>query len=93
MEGMSGSLPERFRKKYRLRRVADMYWLLDIEQPGVPYRQPIALNHTGAMICGLLENGAGAEEVAEAMQASYGISAEAARADLEQFLKQLAGCG
>ena len=78
-----------FRDKYRLRRVAGMYWLLDIEQPGIPYKKPVALNGPGAMICGMLEEGAGAEEIAETMSASYGISTESARADLEQFLKQL----
>lgn len=69
-----------------------MYWLLNVEQPGIPYEKPVALNQTGAMICGMLEDGAGAEEIAEAMHASYGISAEAARADLEQFVRQLGIC-
>lgn len=78
-----------FRDKYRLRRVADMYWLLDVGQPGIPYEKPVALNQPGAMICGMLEDGAGAEEIAEAMSASYGISASEARADLEQFARQL----
>lgn len=78
-----------FREKYRLRRVADMYWLINVEQPGIPYEQPIALNRTGAMICGMLEDGAETGEIAEAMHTTYGISVQAAMADLEQFVKQL----
>lgn len=81
-----------FREKYRLRRVAGMYWLINVEQPGLPYEKPIALNQTGAMICGMLEEGAGAEEIAEAMSASYGISVPAARDDIKQFVEQLGIC-
>lgn len=81
-----------FREKYRLRRVADMYWLINVEQPGIPYEMPIALNQTGAMICEMLENGAGAEEISKAMSASYGIPVPEARIDLEQFVKQLGIC-
>lgn len=80
---------KRFREKYRLRRVAGMYWLLNVEQPGIPYEKPVALNQTGAMICGMLEEGAGAEEISRAMSASYGISVPEAREDLEQFVRQL----
>lgn len=76
-------------EKYRLRKVAGMYWLINVEQPGVPYEKPIALNETGAMIYGMLEDGAGAEKIAEAMSVSYGISVSEARADLEQFMGQL----
>lgn len=78
-----------FRQKFRLRKVAGMYWLLNVEQPGIPYEKPVALNRTGAMICGMLEDGAGAEEIAEAMSVSYGISVSEARVDLEQFMGQL----
>lgn len=83
---------ENFREKYRLRRVAGMYWLINVEQPGLPYEKPIALNQTGAMICGMLEEGAGAEEIAEAMSVSYGISVPAARDDIKQFVEQLGIC-
>ena len=83
---------KRFRDKYRLRRVADMYWLINVEQPGIPYEKPVALNRTGAMICGMLEDGAGAEEISEAMNAAYGVSVPEARADLEHFLRQLGIC-
>lgn len=92
MENMVCDHAKGFREKYRLRRVAGMYWLIDIEQPGIPYEMPIALNQTGAMICGMLEDGAGAEEISQAMSASYGISVTEARVDLEQFVKQLGIC-
>ena len=92
MDDKSFSDIKSFREKYRLRRVAGMYWLLDIGQPGLPYRKPVALNRTGAMICEMLEGGAGAEEIAEAMSASYGISVKTARDDLEQFAGQLGIC-
>ncbi len=92
MDNMICNQTKRFREKYRLRRVADMYWLLDVEQPGMPYEKPVALNQPGGMICGMLEDGAGTEEIARAMHISYGIPLETARADLEQFVKQLGIC-
>ena len=35
-------------ERYQIRQAAGMYWLLDMEQPGIPYRQPVLLNETGA---------------------------------------------
>lgn len=81
-----------FREKYRLRQVADMYWLINVKQPGVPYEQPIALNEAGAAICRMLEKGADTAQIAEALSAAYEISIETAQEDVEQFLEQLKGC-
>ncbi len=92
MNGMNGGQTKCFREKFRLRRAAGMYWLLDIEQPGIPYERPVALNRTGAFICEMMENGAGAAEIAEAMSEAYGITVPEARDDLEQFVRQLDIC-
>lgn len=89
---MNGDHTKSFREKYRLRKAAGMYWLLDIGQPGIPYESPVPLNRTGALICEMLEGGAGAGEIAEALSASYGISVSEAREDLEQFAGELGIC-
>lgn len=87
-----GSAKTGFQKKYRLRQVADMYWLIDVTQAGVPYEPPVALNEAGARICRMLGEGADTGQIVEAMSAAYEISAEEAREDVKQFMEQLEGC-
>ena len=38
------------RTLYQLRYAAGIYWLLDMSQPGYPYRKPLPLNEMGAAI-------------------------------------------
>ena len=44
-------------ERYQIRQAAGMYWLLDMEQSGIPYRQPVLLNETGAAFWKLLVQG------------------------------------
>ncbi len=87
-----GSEGNHFGKRYRLRQAAGMYWLINVEQPGIPYEKPIALNEAGAAIFRMLEKDAPIEEIAEALSRTYDIPAKSARADVEQFVGQLKDC-
>ena len=50
-------------ERYQIRQAAGMYWLLDMEQPGIPYTQPLLLNETGAAFSKLLVQGKPEDEV------------------------------
>ena len=77
----------------QIRQAAGMYWLLDMEQPGIPYRQPVLLNETGAAFWKLLAQGKPEDEVASVIASEYGVSREEIRQDVEQFLQKLRSQG
>lgn len=78
---------------YQLRYAAGLYWLLDMEQSGVPYHRPLALNEVGADIWKLLAQGEEEEKIAEKLSAEYQVSPEAIREDIAQFRQQLEQAG
>ena len=51
--------------RYQLRRAAGRYWLLDMEQEGVPYRRPLCMNEMGAAVWELLVRGLDREGIVE----------------------------
>lgn len=74
--------------RYQLRRAAGMYWLIDMEQEGVPFRKPLAMNQVGADIWRMLRDG---EEggIAAALCREYRVDAEEAARDVEEFRRTL----
>mgnify|MGYP002573338553 FL=1 len=80
-------------ERYQIRQAAGMYWLLDMEQSGIPYRQPVLLNETGAAFWKLLAQGKPEDEVASVIASEYGVSREEIRQDVEQFLQKLRSQG
>lgn len=78
---------------YQLRYAAGLYWLLDMEQSGVPYRRPLAINEVGADIWKLLEQGEEEEEIAEKLSAEYQVSRMTILEDIAQFRQQLEQAG
>ena len=75
--------------RYQLRYAAGIYWLLDMEQPGVPYQKPLPMNETGAEIWHMLGQGMSVEDMAKTMSQQHGVSEEDVRQDIQQFLQQL----
>ena len=71
-----------------LRQAAGSYWLLDIRQPGYPYRPPLKLNESGAEIWRMLCEGKTEEEMASRLSADE-AQAEAIREDLHAFLGEM----
>lgn len=80
-------------ERYQIRQAAGMYWLLDMEQPGIPYRQPVLLNEMGAAFWKLLAQGQPEDEVASVIASEYGVSREETRQDVEHFLQKLRSQG
>lgn len=75
--------------RYQLRKAAGMYWILDMEQEGAPYRKPVPVNEMGAAIWKLLAQGYEEKKIAEILCGEYGIKEEETLADVLQFRKQL----
>ncbi len=76
-------------KKYQLRYAAGIYWLLDMDQEGVPYKKPLPLNETGAAIFRMFQEGMDKDEIAEKMSRQYDVPIEETKQDIQFFFKQL----
>jgi len=81
------------KQRYQLRHAAGMYWLLDMQQPGVPYKKPIAINEMGAQIWKLMQEEKEDKAIAHILSASYGVSQEVILEDVRDFRKQLKDAG
>lgn len=75
--------------RYQLRYAAGIYWLLDMEQPGVPYKQPLTMNCVGADIWHMLIQGKDKEQIIEQLSIEYQADSCLIRQDTEVFLEQL----
>jgi len=75
--------------RYQLRRAAGMYWILDMGQKGVPYKKPLSINEIGAGIWGMMEQGMGQDEIADALCRQYQVERDMVLEDIEKFRKQL----
>lgn len=87
----AGMIPgdEKKASRYQLRHAAGRYWLLDMEQSGVPYRKPIPINDAGAGIWRLLEQGYGVNEIADGLCGEYQADREQMLRDIEEFQEEL----
>lgn len=79
--------------RYSVRKAAGKYWLLDMQQDGKNYIEPIALNESGARIWELFSQNLDISAIAEHLAKQYGISAEMVKGDVLQFLKGLEAAG
>lgn len=75
--------------RYRLRRAAGLYWLLDMEQEGMPYKNPLPLNEMGASIFQMMVRGMEQGEIADVISKEYQVEHEMALQDIIQFKNQL----
>ncbi len=80
-------------KRYRLRAAAGSYWLLDLWQDGRAAKPPVELNESGAMFWELIEQGMDLQEMALFVSDHYGIAAQEAKLDAEQFMEGLKSAG
>ncbi len=74
---------------YVIRNAAGQYWLLDISQPGVPYKRPLSMNEVGARIWSMLEKNYSLEQSVVELSEEYSVSREIIREDVTQFIHQL----
>ena len=85
---MSKTIKE-WSKQYQLRHVAGRYYLLDMEQSGMPYKRPMEMNAIGAEIWNLIQEGYTAEEIAQKLAEEYEANVTDIREDVLQFQKSL----
>ncbi len=79
--------------RYSVRKAAGSYWLLDMQQDGKNYIEPIALNESGAKIWELASQGLDISAIAEQLAKQYGIGAEMVKEDILRFLEGLEAVG
>lgn len=78
---------------YKIRKAAGSYWLLDMEQDGKDYKEPIEINESGARIWELASQGREVQSIAEDLAKQYGIGIEMVKEDVRQFLEGLEAAG
>ena len=86
-------MQEQKQKRYQLRQAAGMYWLLDMEQSGCPYRKPVLMNAVGVRIWNRISEGWKTKQIAEELHTVYEIPCHEALADVKQFISQLQAQG
>ncbi len=79
--------------RYRIRKAAGSYWLLDMEQSGKYYIEPIELNESGAKIWELASRGWDVSKIAEYLAGQYEMDAETVKEDVRQFFAGLETAG
>ena len=75
--------------EYQLRKAAGKYWLLYMEQDGVPYIPPFPINAVAAEIWRELQAGKSQGEIVDALSLQYDISREEMKEDMQAFIRQL----
>ncbi len=80
LEGMS---------RYQMRYAAGIYWLLDMSQPGYPYKKPAPLNEQGARIWEMTGRGMDIGEISKKLGEWYEVSPDEIRGDVREFYEQL----
>jgi hypothetical protein len=89
MEWGKVSLGDNRSSGYQLRSAAGMYWILDMEQEGVPYKKPLSLNEVGAGIYKMMEQGMEPIQIAEQLCSQYQVPRDMVLEDIEKFREQL----
>ena len=79
--------------RYRIRKAAGSYWLLDMEQSGKYYKEPIELNESGARIWELADQGWDVSQIAGHLAAQYEMDSETVEEDVRQFFAGLEAVG
>lgn len=84
----------KLKKNYVLRRVANTWVVLPLDEETVEFSGMMKLNETGALIWRTMEKNGDRYALVAALTAEYAVSREQAEADVEEFLRKLteAGC-
>ena len=80
-------------KRFRLRKVAGLYWLIDTEQEIGVYKEPLTMNDTGAEIFELMEQGMNNLQIAEILVGRYSSKPEDVLSDIVGFEMHLKDFG
>lgn len=75
--------------KYQVRYAGGNYWLLDMEQNGLNYKIPPALNETGIYIYRKLCEGQSAAIIAQNLHEDFDIEVDEALEDVKFFIDDM----
>ena len=78
----------KIKKDFILRKVADSYVVVPVGKLTLDFNGIINLNETGAVLFGLLQEGAEKEDLLRKMLEEYDVTPEKAAADIDVFLKK-----
>ena len=78
----------KIKKDFILRKVADSYVVVPVGKLTLDFNGIINLNETGAILFGLLQEGAEKEDLLRKMLEEYDVTPEKAAADIDVFLKK-----
>lgn len=72
-----------------MRKAAGLYWIIDMEQSGAEWREPVAVNESGAYIWKCYQCLRSETAVAEELSRENGVTVQDALTDIRGFLQQL----
>ncbi len=80
---------KKWSEQYQLREAAGRFYLLDMKQPGVPYKRPMELNSIGAEIWKMMVEGHTTEQIIQELAKEYEVDTGDIREDVLQFQRSL----
>ena len=79
--------------EYQLRKAAGKYFLLHMEQKGIPYEKPLLLNSVAAEFWSMLKEEKSKENIVKSIAEKYKVEEASVREDFESFYLQLKDFG
>lgn len=76
-------------KRFFLRCAGGIYWLIDSDQQGCPYKAPLRMNEMGADIWQQYCEGKDEEEIVSQLAADYGEDRQTIEKDVNVFLLRI----
>lgn len=83
----------RINQNFVLRQLADTWVVLPLAEHTVDFNGMITMNESGVLLWNTLEKGADMEDLVRALRSEYDVSAQQARADVEEFVRKLQSVG
>ena len=79
----------KIKEDFILRKVADSYVVVPVNDMTVDFNGIIHLNETGAFLFEILQKGADKQELLDKLLSEYEVTSEKAEADIEVFIQKL----
>ena len=79
----------KIKEDFILRKVADYYVVVPVNDMTVDFNGIINLNETGAFLFEILQKGADKQELLDKLLSEYEVTSEKAEADIEVFIQKL----
>ncbi len=79
----------KIKEDFILRKIAESYIVVPVNQTALDFNGIINLNETGAFLFELLQNGAEREELVEKMLAEYDVTRDRAEKDIDIFIGKI----